>query len=433
MSSLRRSPASVFLAQSFLGNLSLATALTLASVYAITDAGLGAFQLILVGVFLEASVLLFEVPTGVVADVFGRRRSILIGTALIGVSFILWGLVPALWAILLAQVGWGLGYTFRSGAVQAWLADEVGEVEANRLFLRGSQTALAGAFAGTLAAIALGSISLGLPLIVGGAGHLVVVILLLIAMPEHGFSRVSHVEGGARRSLRSSLRAPLRDAVALVRSRPVIGSILAIAVLHGAASETMDRLWELRLLEEFTFPTIGPLDGIAGWFGAINLVSMVLAIVATEIVRRRIDPSSHRAVTGVLMALQLSLIVSIAVFASAPVAAVALSALWAYWLVRDIVAPLSEAWLNQHLESSSRATVFSFAGQADALGQLAGGPLLGLVAASAGTPAAILASALVLVPSLLLYARARRQGDGTGDGPVTDDGPGAGDRPHDAG
>ncbi len=407
MSSLHGRAATVFLAQSFLGNLSLATALTLASVYAIQDARLGAFELLLVGVFLEGSVLLFEVPTGVVADVYGRRRSILIGTSLIGGSFVLWGLVPALWAILLAQVGWGLGYTFRSGAVQAWLTDEVGEVEANRLFLRGSQTALAGALGGTFAAIGLGSISLGLPLVVGGIGQLLVVVLLLVAMPETGFVRQPRGDVGRI----PHLRAPLQRAMALVRSRPVIGSILLIAVFHGAASETMDRLWELRLIEGFAFPAIGPIDGIAAWFGAINLVSMVIAIAATEIVRRRIDPSSHHAVTGLLMALQVLLIGTVAVFGLAPALALALTALWGYWLVRDVVAPLSEAWLNQHLESSSRATVFSFAGQADALGQLAGGPLLGLVAAAAGAPAAIVVSGLVLVPSVFLYARARRQGD----------------------
>ena len=230
--------------------------------------------------------------------------------------------------------------------------------------------------------------------------------MLLVAMPETGFVRRPRTGGRI-----PHLRAPLLHAMALVRSRPVIGSILLIAVFHGAASETMDRLWELRLLEGFTLPALGPIDGIAAWFGVINLVSMVLAIAATEIVRRRIDPSSHHAVTGLLMALQLVLIGTVALFGLAPALALALSALWGYWLVRDVVAPLSEAWLNQHLESSTRATVFSFAGQADALGQLAGGPLLGLVAASAGTPAAIVASGLVLVPSVLLYARARGQGD----------------------
>lgn len=408
MTSIRNRPAAVFLAQSFLGSLSLTTALTLASVYAITEAGLGAFELLLVGAFLEGSILLFEVPTGLVADAYGRRRSVLIGTTLIGASFVLWGLVPALWAILLAQAGWGLGYTFRSGAVQAWLSDEVGEQEANRLFLRGSQTATAGAFLGTFVAIGLGSVSLGLPLVVGGAGQLAVVVLLLVTMPERGFARIEPVGGGRL----PALRAPLGRAMALVRSRPVIGSILAIALFHGAASETMDRLWELRLLDSFTFPTIGPIAGIPAWFGLINLVSMALAIGATEIVRRRVDPSSHGAVTGVLMACQVVLIATVAAFALAPGVALALSALWGYWLMRDIVSPLSEAWLNQHLEPASRATVFSFAGQADALGQLAGGPMLGIVAAGAGTPAAILVSGLVLVPSLILYARARRQGIG---------------------
>ncbi len=112
------------------------------SLYEATVAGLTPVQLILVGTALELSAFLFEVPTGIVADVYSRKLSIVIGYVLMGLGFLVEGLFPAFLPILLAQVIWGLGYTFTSGATQAWISDEIGEDEANKLFMRGTQMGL---------------------------------------------------------------------------------------------------------------------------------------------------------------------------------------------------------------------------------------------------------------------------------------------------
>src|SRR5262245_58745011 len=101
------------------------------SLYEATVAGLTPLQLILVGTGLELSAFLFEVPTGVVADSYSRRVSIIIGYLLMGIGFLVEGFFPFFVPILLAQVIWGLGYTFTSGASQAWITDEVGEEAAN--------------------------------------------------------------------------------------------------------------------------------------------------------------------------------------------------------------------------------------------------------------------------------------------------------------
>src|SRR5689334_12839670 len=100
------------------------------SLYEATVAGLLPYQLVLVGTTLEISAFLFEVPTGIVADVYSRRLSIIIGYLLMGVGFLIEGLFPLFIPILIAQVVWGLGYTFTSGATQAWISDEVGEEKA---------------------------------------------------------------------------------------------------------------------------------------------------------------------------------------------------------------------------------------------------------------------------------------------------------------
>ena len=124
------------------GGFAMSMVATLSGIYLITDVGLGPFQLVLVGSVLEGSVLLFEVPTGVVADAVSRRLSVLIGTFLTGVGFLMYA-VPSFPVVLLGQVVWGVGATFISGANVAWLVDEIGEDAARPLFLQASQVAQA--------------------------------------------------------------------------------------------------------------------------------------------------------------------------------------------------------------------------------------------------------------------------------------------------
>src|SRR5215216_3112700 len=127
------------------------------SLYEATVAGLTPVQLILVGTALELSAFLFEVPTGIVADVYSRKLSIVIGYVLMGLGFLVEGLFPVFLPILLAQVIWGLGYTFTSGATQAWITDEIGEGEANKIFLRGTQMGLFASLIGMGIAMLVGA------------------------------------------------------------------------------------------------------------------------------------------------------------------------------------------------------------------------------------------------------------------------------------
>jgi len=94
---------------------------TASSVYQITMVGLTPLQLVLVGTTLEVTAFVFEIPTGVVADIYSRRLSVIIGTFLFGLGFLVEGLFPLFWVVLLSQVIWGLGWTFISGAHEAWI------------------------------------------------------------------------------------------------------------------------------------------------------------------------------------------------------------------------------------------------------------------------------------------------------------------------
>ena len=121
---------------------------TVDAVYQVSMVGLNALQLVLVGTTLEISAFVFEIPTGVVADVFSRRLSIIIGMFIMGLGFVVEGSFPFFVPILLAQVLWGLGYTFTSGATEAWIADEVGEERSGQAFLRAGQIGTIGSLIG---------------------------------------------------------------------------------------------------------------------------------------------------------------------------------------------------------------------------------------------------------------------------------------------
>src|SRR5436309_9875185 len=99
---------------------------TLAPVYFVRTVGMSPLQLVLVGTFMELTIFVCEVPTGIVADVVSRRLSTIVGYLVMGAAIVFCALVAQPWAVMAAWSLWGFGYTFTSGAEDAWLADEIG-------------------------------------------------------------------------------------------------------------------------------------------------------------------------------------------------------------------------------------------------------------------------------------------------------------------
>jgi DHA3 family tetracycline resistance protein-like MFS transporter len=136
---MKSNPLRLYLTFSFVTSALYSLIFTVNLLYYILIAKLDPLQLVLVGTALEASVFLFEVPTGVLADSYSRRLSVIIGVFLIGVAFLINGIWPIFWVIVLAQVVWGLGHTFTSGAQQAWISDEIGEENSGSAFIQSAR------------------------------------------------------------------------------------------------------------------------------------------------------------------------------------------------------------------------------------------------------------------------------------------------------
>jgi DHA3 family tetracycline resistance protein-like MFS transporter len=379
----------------------------LAPVYFVKTVGMSPLQLVLVGTFMELTVFLFEVPTGIVADVYSRRLSTIVGVVIMGLAIVFVGSVAEAWPVILGWSIWGFGYTFTSGAADAWLADEIGVDNIRPVYLRSAQFARVVSLFGIAASVALGLVALWLPIVVGGLVIVAVGVALALLMPETGFKPVERVEA------ESAVRVLARTGVTgarLVRRRPVLLLILAISASWGAWSEGYDRLSDAHLLRDVGLPSFFGLSFVV-WFGLISAASLALAIFVARPANRHLEQVGQLTVTWVLLVLDIVLIASVVVFGLAGAFWLALIAMLLTNVARSLAMPLFTSWLNQSIDNSSvRATVMSITSQADAVGQWTGGPAIGAIGNAFGIRAALVTGAFLLSPAVALYGRAIRHG-----------------------
>ena len=194
-----------------------------------------------------------------------------------------------------------------------------------------------------------------------------------------------------------------------VRAHHVLLLILAVAALHGASTEGFDRLADFHLLRDLGLPSLGRVDPVV-WFGVLDGGSLLLGIGGLAILKRKAHLVGHASVAKLLMGIDALLLVSAVTFAFVGTFWAAAAMFLMVGLLRSLRDPVFTAWINQGLEPGTRATINSMGSQADAVGQAAGGPALGLIATRVSTPAALATSALLSAPALLLYLRAIRRG-----------------------
>jgi MFS transporter, DHA3 family, tetracycline resistance protein len=373
------------------------------SVYLVQQLHLSPLQLVLMGTAMEAAVFLFEIPTGVVADTYSRRLSLVIGYLGMGVTWLAVGLVSAPWLIIALWAAWGLAYTFTSGAEEAWIADEVGADKVGPIFLRAARWGQAGAVVGLLLQVAVGTQSLRAGVILGGVFTILCGIGCILFMPETGFRRKPRAERAhALAELRTTATAGARYAWAA----PVIVLLAGVQVFMGASSEAFDRLKEAHFLRDVGLPAVGSLDPVV-WFGIFWLVGMLLNIAAIGSLIKSVERGGRQTVAYFLFGFTAIELVAMLVFALTGQVWIAIAALLGVFFCRNMAGPLYDTWLNEQItDSSVRATVISLTGQANAIGQAGGGPVLGAIGNVWGIRAALATGALAIGPALGLYARA---------------------------
>jgi hypothetical protein len=265
-----------------------------------------------------------------------------------------------------------------------------------------------GGLAGVPVSILLAQGQLNTPILVSAGLFWVLGFYLIRFMPENGFKPTPRED----RTNWQHMLQTTRKGIGMLKVRPALASILFIGLFFGLYSEGFDRLWNAHILEQFTFPELFGLKMIT-WFGIMEAVQQILIIVAVSRVEKRADTSQTPTLVRGLAWLSAALAGFLLLFALAGNLWLSVSAVIAIGVVRGLIWPLYTAWVNHRLDSSVRATVLSMSGQVDSIGQIASGPLLGVIARNFGIRTGLLGSVLLLVPVLPLLLRQLKNGEST--------------------
>jgi len=373
------------------------------------DARLSITQAFAANAFFTAGQVLFEVPTGVVADMLGRRASYLLGAATLFVSTLLyywmWWLRGPFWAWAVISMLLGLGFTFFSGATEAWLVDGLkatnyrGTIDS--AFAKGQIAAGIAMLGGTLVGgVIAQATNLGVPYLVRSATLALTFLVAFVAMRDVGFT--PRVGASLPREVRRILQASLEHGF---RNAPVRWLMLAAPFGGGVA------IYAFYAMQPYLLGLYGRSESYAtaGVAAAIvagaQIAGGYLVPYAPRLFRRR---TTLLLIGGVVSAAALLVIGLVPNFA----AVLTLLGLWA--LVFAAIMPVTQAYLNGLIRSEERATVLSSYNLLGSAGGVVFQPALGRVADIWGYASSYLVAAgiqLLELPFVLLARRERAPAD----------------------
>jgi MFS family permease len=368
------------------------------------DAGLSNLAAFAANACFTAGMVLFEVPTGIVADMWGRRMSFLLGTVTLAVTtglyVWLWQLHAPFWPWAGVSLLLGLGFTFFSGAVEAWLVDALaatghdGPLEA--VFARGQVVGGIAMLTGSVAGGYLAQLTdLGMPFVVRAGIFVVMFALAAVLMHDLGFTPDRSLPPLARMRRIASDSARYGWRVRQIRL------LMLAAPFTGGAGVYVFYALQPHLLDLYDDERAYGIAGIAA--AAVAGAQIAGGLLAERIGRlfpHRLTAYLTLTAAGVLALAGLGLAGQFWV-------ALTLIVLWA--LLSAAGMPLRQAYVNGLLPSQQRATILSFDSLMASTGGVVTQPALGRVADVWGYPASFLVSSALSACALPFLAKARTE------------------------
>jgi len=368
------------------------------------DAGLSNLEAFAANAFFTAGMVLFEVPTGIVADTVGRRASYLLGTVTLATStllyVLLWRIEAPFWQWAVVSILIGLGFTFFSGAVEAWLVDALtatgftGELES--VFARGQIVGGGAMLAGSVAGGFIAEqTSLGVPFVLRAAVLIVMFAVAFKLMKDVGFTPVT----GAR-----PLQEMRRIATASIDYGwrvPAVKWLMVEALATGGVGIYAFYALQPYLLELYGDPNAYQ---IAGLVAAIVAAAQILGGLAAPRIRRLFDRRTSALIaTAALSVVTLALIGTVDSFW--PV--LGLIVVWG--LLFAASQPIRQTYLNGLIPSRQRATILSFDSMMGSTGGVWAQPVLGRAADVWGYATSYVLGAGISALAIPCLALSRRQ------------------------
>ncbi len=374
------------------------------------DAGLSITEAFVANAAYTAGMMIFEVPTGVIADTFGRRVSFILGAVTLLVTTVAY---LGLWYVQ-AGIGWwilvsaliGLGFTFFSGATEAWLVDALDatgfEGVTETVFGKGQAVAGAATLIGTIGGGFLGQVNLGLPYIARSVLLLAVIGAAWAWMHDLGYQPTKGVAVGPQ------VRGILRSSIEHGYNNPPIRMFMLAAPFASGVSIWIFYAFQPYLLELFGDPDATYLAGIAA---AVFAVAQMIGGASIRLVRKVSSTRSGVLITQIVVGSLALIGVGLAERLEIPVGFwVAIALLTLFSLFSSIAFPIQQAYMNGCIPSEQRATVLSFASLMGSAGGVVAQPALGRVADVFSYGIAYVVAGVIYVLSLPFLIAVRRMG-----------------------
>jgi MFS family permease len=368
------------------------------------DAGLSNTEAFTANAFFTVGQVLFEIPTGVVADVRGRRFSFLLGSATLLASTLLY---LVMWQVRAGFLGWaaasvliGLGFTFFSGATEAWLVDALratghqGDLESvfGRAQTVGGAAMLVGSVSGGFVAQAT---NLGVPYVIRAAILGVALVIAFFAMHDLGFTPTRGVGPVA------AIRTVMRGSIDGGWRNPPVRWLMLAAPFAGGVGIYAFYAFQPYLLQLYGNPTA---YGIAGLAAAIVAGAQILGGLLVSRVRRLFRRRTDAVILGSVLTVGVLGLVGVT---NSFWLAITLMTVWA--LVFAMVGPLRQAFVNGVIPSEQRATVLSFDNLMSSAGGVIAQPALGRTADLYGYGVSYVVAAVVAAFAIPFEILARRE------------------------
>ena len=370
------------------------------------EAGLSIFEVFVANAAFTAAMALFEVPTGVVADTRGRRISFLLSEATLAIGTLAYVAVAAagggvVW-FSLAGIILGLGYTFYSGAVEAWMVDALRATgfrgELDRAFARGGMVASIAMLVGTVGGGVIGTIDLSIPYLVRAGLVMLAFAVGFRSMHDLGFTpramRFRGILGEMRKVGRAGLRFGWRES-------PVRLLMLTSFVSYGFFS------WAWYAWQPYFLELLGrDLVWVSGLIAALfSLASMCGNAIVTRVAR----PGMRR--TTILLGGSAIATACYVVTGAVQVFWIAVPVFIFASFIGGVTQPVRQTLFHGLIPTEQRATLVSFDSLIGSVGSIGGQTGLGWLSQERSIPAGFVVGGLATLVSLPILAKLRRRGD----------------------
>jgi len=370
----------------------------------LTSYGLDRLAMNTVNTFFMLALFAGELPTGAIADVFGRKNACILAFAIRATGMVIYGFSHSFWAFVFAEVISGIGLTFENGALQAWAVDRVkhsgGEETLEGIYKRKAQMKLLGAITGSMSGAAISTHGLVLPWFCGAAVLYLASILIAIVMREEYFEKKNYSFESGIRSFAQTISGGLRFGM---KSSVIQFLFIANAVFMFAV-QAPNMFWQLYFKPHIQSQV---------YFGIIHTLALTAMFVGT----------SYSTKIAAKIGCERKCILASFVFTGVwlgisgliPFFVISLPAFLLHELGRGLFDPIKDNYLNKNIPSSQRATLDSLQSTARHVGSVSGLLASGMIATSVSDGMSwVVSGAVLILGGIVLYTRIYiRENNGT--------------------